>query len=198
LHLGRAAAREHIVQSALSQQIQRLERELGVPLVERSPHHVRLTPAGEVFLADIHRILDQVERAKTAARSATATGSVLRVAMGDASFDSMPQVLRAVRSRHPGLHIHRIEAGVPEQCRLLADGRLDVGFGRASRVPPEVASEVVRLDRMGVLVADTHPLAGVEPVPILRLAGEPLLLAEDARAPEFNEFVSEMCRSAGC
>ncbi|MFC7714676.1 LysR family transcriptional regulator [Nonomuraea recticatena] len=46
LHFGRASAREHIVQSALSQQIQRLERELGVRLLNRSTHHVELTPRG--------------------------------------------------------------------------------------------------------------------------------------------------------
>jgi DNA-binding transcriptional LysR family regulator len=43
---GRAAARENIVQSALSQQLQRLERELGVLLIERTTHHVQLSPAG--------------------------------------------------------------------------------------------------------------------------------------------------------
>jgi DNA-binding transcriptional LysR family regulator len=197
LHFGRAAAREHIVQSGLSQQIQRLERELGVPLVERSTHHVRLTSAGAVFLIEVRQILDQTERAKTAARSATAPGAVLRVAVGDASFDSMPIVLQAMQSDHPCLQIHRIEAGVPEQCRLLVQGRLDVGFGRASRVPPEVASEELRLDRMGVLVAHGHPLAGLGSVPVARLASESLLLAEDARAPEVNEFIGEMCRSAG-
>jgi len=52
LHFGHAAAREHIVQSALSQQLQRLERELGVQLLERSTHHVRLTPAGTAFLVE--------------------------------------------------------------------------------------------------------------------------------------------------
>jgi len=197
LHFGRAAAREHIVQSGLSQQIQRLERELGVPLVERSTHHVRLTSAGAVFLVEVQQILSHIERAKTAARSATAAGAVLRVGVGDASCDSMPQVLRVVQSRHPGLEIHHIEAGVPKQCQLLVDGRLDVGFGRASRVPPEVASEVVRLDRMGVLVADTHPIAGFESVPVSSLAGEPMLFAPESRAPEFNEFIGEMCRSAG-
>lgn len=197
LHFGRAAAREHIVQSALSQQISRLERELGVQLVERSTHHVRLAPAGEVFLAEARQILDRLDRAKKAARSATATSSVLRVAVGDASLDTMPQVLQAVQDTCPNLEIHRIEACVPEQCLLLADGRLDVGFGRASQVPREIASAVLRLDRMGVLVAQCHPLTRLESVPVAHLAGESLLLAEDARAPEFNGFVREMCRSAG-
>jgi DNA-binding transcriptional LysR family regulator len=50
LHFGRAAAREHIVQSALSQQLQRLERELGVLLLDRTTHHVELTPAGRALL----------------------------------------------------------------------------------------------------------------------------------------------------
>ena len=57
LHFGRAAAREHIVQSALSQQVQRLERELGVSLFERSTHHVGLTVAGAAFLIEARQIL---------------------------------------------------------------------------------------------------------------------------------------------
>ncbi len=52
LHFGRAAEREHIVQSGLSQQVRRLERELGVRLVERSTHQVSLTAAGAVFLVE--------------------------------------------------------------------------------------------------------------------------------------------------
>jgi DNA-binding transcriptional LysR family regulator len=63
LHFGRAAQREHIVQSALSQQPQRLERELGVRLVERSTHHVSLTAAGAVFLVEARQILARVDRA---------------------------------------------------------------------------------------------------------------------------------------
>ena len=54
LHSGRAAAREHIVQAALSQQLQRLERELGVLLPDRMTHHVELTSAGRAFWSFPH------------------------------------------------------------------------------------------------------------------------------------------------
>ncbi|MFD1540931.1 LysR family transcriptional regulator [Nonomuraea guangzhouensis] len=72
LHFGRAAAREHIVQSALSQQVRRLERELGVRLLDRSTHHVALTLAGTAFLVEAREILDHVSRAKQVARDAVA------------------------------------------------------------------------------------------------------------------------------
>ena len=69
LHFGRAAEREHIVQSALSQQVQRLERELGVRLLERSTHHVELTAAGVVFLVEARQILAHVDRADAEVRA---------------------------------------------------------------------------------------------------------------------------------
>ena len=197
LHFGRAAAREHIVQSALSQQVQRLERELGVRLVERSTHHVSLTPAGAVFLAEARRILAQLDRAAAAARNAMDAAPALRVGIIDASYDSMPQILHEVQARHPGLVIHQVEAGVPEQYQLLTDGRLDVGIGRAALAPPQIASYLFRYDPLGVLVPRDHRLAALEGVPVAVLAAEPLLLAEQARAPEFNQFTVEMCRAAG-
>jgi DNA-binding transcriptional LysR family regulator len=109
----------------------------------------------------------------------------------------MPQILRQMQERHPELEIHQVEAGVPEQFRLLGDGRLDVGIGRASPAPPEVASELFRLDPLGVLVPEGHRLAALPAVPVVRLAAEPLLFAAEQRAPEFNQFVIELCRSVG-
>jgi DNA-binding transcriptional LysR family regulator len=73
LHFGRAAEREHIVQSALSQRVQRLERELGVRLLERSTHHVSLTAAGAVFPAEARQILAHTDWAGAIARSAAST-----------------------------------------------------------------------------------------------------------------------------
>jgi DNA-binding transcriptional LysR family regulator len=197
LHFGRAAAREHIVQSALSQQLQRLERELDVLLLDRTTHHVELTPAGSAFLIEARQILAHVERAAVAAQRAASSAPSLRVGIVDASYDSMPQILHQVQQQYPELEIHQIEAGVPEQFRLLADGRLDVGIGRASLAPPEVASELFRLDPLGVLVPGDHRLAASPGVPVARLAAEPLLFAEEQRSPEFNQFVIELCRSVG-
>jgi DNA-binding transcriptional LysR family regulator len=109
----------------------------------------------------------------------------------------MPQILRAVQAHFPDLEIHQVEACVPEQFRFLADGRIDVGFGRASHAPGDVASELVRLDPLGVLIAGNHPFAPRKSVPVAMLAEEPLLFSLDGRAPEFNQFIVELCRSAG-
>ena len=198
LHFGRAAEREHIVQSALSQQVQRLERELGVRLLERSTHHVSLTAVGGVFLVEARQILAHVDRAAGVARSAVGAAATLRVGIIVTSRDdSMPQILHEVQAQDPGLVIHQVEASVPEQYQQLADGRLDVGIGRAALAPPQIASPLFRQDPLGVLVPTGHRFAGLEGVPVAVLAQEPLLLAEEVRAPEFNQFTVEMCRSAG-
>src|ERR1700683_2588169 len=197
LHFGRAAEREHIVQSALSQQVRRLGRGLGVRLPGSSTAQVSLRAAGVVFLVEARQILAHVDRAAGVARSAVGAAATLRVGIIDASYDSMPQILHDVQARYPGLVIHQVEASVPGQYQQLADGRLDVGVGRAANAPPQIASLLFRQDPLGVLVPPGHRFVGLEAVPVADLAEEPLLLAEEARAPEFNQFTVEMCRAAG-
>jgi DNA-binding transcriptional LysR family regulator len=197
LHFGRAAHRCHIVQSALSQQLQRLERELDVSLLHRTTHHVQLTSAGRAFLPEARELLAHADRAKDTAWRAAHCSPILRVCNVDASYDSMPRIIRAVQERYADLEIHQLEACVPDQYERLVDGRADVGIGRASMAPPEVASELFRLDPLGVLVAQTHRFASMAAVPVALLSTDSLLLAEQRRAPEFNEFVIEMCRAVG-
>lgn len=197
LHFGRAAAREHIVQSALSQQIRRLEHQIGVQLVERNTHHVRLTAAGEALVTEARVVLSAVERAVAAAREVNAHAAVLRVAVGDASLDSMPQILRNVQYNAPELVVHRLESTVPQQYRMLAEHTLDVGFGRASRAPAGIASEVFRLDPLGILVRASSDLPSGDGVALSALETLPVLFAQDEEAPEFNEFVTAMCHAVG-
>jgi DNA-binding transcriptional LysR family regulator len=197
LHFGRAAAREHIVQSALSQQLKRLERELGVALLQRTTHYVRLTPAGRILLVEARQILAHVDRAAIAAQRAAPPAPVLRVGTVDASYDSMPQILRRLGERHAALEVHQVEAGLPDQFRRLVDGRLDVGLGYAFLAPPEVSYELIRLDRLGVLLCPGHDFAGARAVPVAALATQPLLLPAAEWAPEFNQLVIDLCRSVG-
>jgi DNA-binding transcriptional LysR family regulator len=168
-----------------------------VRLLERSTHHVSLTPAGAVFLAEARQILARVDRAAAIARNTTCASPTLRVGIIDSSYDSMPQILHEVQARYPGLVIHQVEASVPEQYQQLADGRLDVGIGRAALAPRRIASHLFRHDPLGVLVPRDHRFADLDAIPVAILASEPLLLAEEARAPEFNQFTVEMCRAAG-
>jgi DNA-binding transcriptional LysR family regulator len=197
LHFGRAAAREHMAQSAVSQQLQRLERELGVRLIERSTHHVRLTPGGRAFLPEARRALAQAQRAAAAAQRAAVTAPTVRVGIVDASYDSMPSILRHAQERHPDLVIHQIEAGVPQQCQELLDGRLDVGLGRACLAPPQIASTLVRLDPLGVLVPEGHRFAASAGVPVASLADERLLLATEERAHPPRAFRQSRRSSGG-
>src|SRR6478735_12181096 len=79
-HYGRAAARLHVAQPALSRQIQDLEREIGFLLFDRLPRGVRLSAAGKLFLSDARRILQDVDEAKLRAeRVATGKAGTLRV-----------------------------------------------------------------------------------------------------------------------
>jgi DNA-binding transcriptional LysR family regulator len=197
LHFGRAAAREHIAPSALSQQLQRLERALGVLLVDRDNRQVALTPAGARFLIEVREILDHVDRAVCVAQGLATAAPTLRVGVLDEAYDAIRPVLRAVQTEHPELEVHQVQAGVPEQCRMLADGRLDLGVGRACVGALTIASELFRLDPLGVMVSAGHSIARLSSVPVTTLRHETLLLADEERAPEFHEFVAEVCRSAG-
>ena len=169
LHFGRATAGEHIVQSAVSQQLQRLERELGLLLLDCTIHHVELTPARSPF-PEGRQVLAQVDRAALAAQRAASSAPVLPMGVVGASYDSMPQVLRDV-PQYPELDFHQVEAGVPEQFRQLASGRPHVGIGWASLAPVEVASELVGLDPLGVLAPEGDRLDASE-VPVAKLAAQ--------------------------
>jgi len=158
LHFGRAAAREHIVQSPLSQQLQRLERKLGILLLDRTTHHVQLTPAGSALLVEARQILEHVNPAVAAAQRAGSSTPVLRVGVVDPSYDSMPQILRQKQEQYPELEIHQVEAGAPEQFRQLASGRLrrsgrcasrsqgtDIGHTLAQEAPQAFTEAVVNV-----------------------------------------------------
>ena len=125
LHFGRAAARVHIVQPALSRQIRALEEELGVRLFERDRRRVALTPAGAVFLEEARSLLEQVARAVEAAQRADRgeLGS-LRIGYVPAMVSTgLPEMVRRFRERYPDVDVQLQEMTPAMQVEsLLGNG----------------------------------------------------------------------------
>jgi DNA-binding transcriptional LysR family regulator len=107
LHFGRAAERLHIAQPPLSQQIRRLEDELGVRLFYRTNRRVELTEAGRLFLVEAGRTLAQADRAAQVAVRAHRgeLGALVVGYMASAELSVFPRLLPAFRERHPDVEL---------------------------------------------------------------------------------------------
>ncbi len=172
----RAAERCLVVQSALSHQIARLERELGARLFERTSRRVRLTPAGEAFLPAARQCLDAAERA--AAEVAAAVGEVRgRLAVGlipTVAAVDVPGALRDFREQYPHVRISLRVGASEELVEQVQQGTIDVAFlGLPTTARPRgVAAHELARDRLVAVVAPDHPLAGEPTVNLRRLASE--------------------------
>ncbi|MFF5932350.1 LysR family transcriptional regulator [Streptomyces sp. NPDC012508] len=172
----RAAERCLVVQSALSHQIARLERELGARLFDRTSRRVRLTPAGAAFLPAARQCLEAAERA--AAEVAAAVGEVRgRLAVGlipTVGAVDVPGALRDFRRRYPHVRIG-LRAGASEDlAEQVRQGTADVAFlGLPTTVRPQgVAARELARGRLVAVVAPDHPLAGEPAVDLRTLASE--------------------------
>ena len=145
-HFGRAAARLHIAQPPLSQQIRRFEAELGEPLLYRTTRSVELSPAGEVLLARGREILAAVDAALDDARRA-ARGEYGRLAIGftgSTTYALLPSLAAALREELPGVMLDlRGELLTPAQVTQLLDKTLDLGFLRPPVHVRDLRTEVV-------------------------------------------------------
>jgi DNA-binding transcriptional LysR family regulator len=185
LHFRRAAERLHMSQPPLSQQIRRLEEEVGATLLVRNQRRVELTAAGTAYLARAREILEAVEDAAREARRVQ-RGEVGRLAVGfvgSALYSVVPELLRAFRDRYPDVGLRLHELGTTEQLRRLEDGRLDVGFLRAPGTRTGLSIETVRREPVVAALPDVHPLALRGEVRVEDLVGEPLVLLTRAGAP---------------
>jgi DNA-binding transcriptional LysR family regulator len=199
LHFGRAARRLHIVQPALSQQIQKLERELGVTLLARSRRRVAITPAGEAFLEEARRTLASAREAVDAAHRAK-KGEMGRLRVGYVDFAIyvfFPEILRAFRQRYPAVDLQITEMNRDDQLAALDRGTLDVGFLAHREGEGDLRSERVAAEPLVVVLPDTHPLAARETVPVGMLRHEPWVLFPRSLHSRYLELVLESCAAEG-
>src|SRR6185312_13098281 len=123
LHFGRAAARLHMAQPALSN---------GVELLTRTKRSVKLTTAGSVFLAEARGLLAQGDRAVDQARQASQglIGRIVVGFVGSLSYELVPRILRDLHARFPGVEVDLRELLSKEQVNDLLARRIDVGILR--------------------------------------------------------------------
>lgn len=199
LHFGRAAARMHITQPPLSQQIQRLERELGVQLFDRDRRHVRLTTAGELLKIEAQRTVAQADRLLSVAEDVRTGGyGRLRIGfVGSALYGQLPSLLRAVRQQAPQVTISAVELETGPQLVALAGDSLDIGVVRPPTVLPSLNVQVIAQEQLVVALPQDHRLPAGQPVALPDLAGEPFVLFSPQHGSGFWEVIAKACGSAG-
>ncbi|MFF4187796.1 LysR family transcriptional regulator [Streptomyces sp. NPDC001691] len=180
LHFTRAAARLFVAQQALSRDIRRLEGELGAELFSRTTRAVALTADGARLLPYARKVL----AAHDELRGAWGEQGRARPLLVDVSapVGTGARVLAEAREQAPGVEfVARFISGLTGAAAEILAGRLDVSFGRAAGLDPAVlaglAHQPVRYERMAVLLAEDHRLAGLAEVPLAALAGETLYAA---------------------
>ena len=176
----RAARRVHVVQSAVSTSVAKLERELGVQLFDRSRQQIELTVAGERFLTQAHELL------RIAGSAAESVASSRGRLMGTVEFGSLisygpmnvAQVLGEFHRAHPlvRLRLQLNQSGASSYLSALIDGSLDLALVSVpNRLPPQLEMRLMFEEPMLFVCRDDHPMAAESFVDLLDLAEEDLI-----------------------
>jgi DNA-binding transcriptional LysR family regulator len=194
-HFGRAADAAYVTQPALSQQVRRLEAELGVALLRRTSRGVELTPAGEDLLVHAEAILAEVSGARSAMdEHAGVVRGAVRVAATAADAVRLPEALAAFHREHPGVRIALRQASAAEALELVRRGAVDLAVlslnGDAGGLDVTLLAE----EPLRLIVEPGDPLAGGT-VRLADLSGHPFVLAEPGSA--LRATVMDACQAEG-
>jgi DNA-binding transcriptional LysR family regulator len=199
LHFRRAAERLSIAQPALSQQIQQLEREIGVRLFERTQRRVALTEAGVVFVERARATLAEAAEAVRLAQLA-GRGEVGHLGVGavtSALYGIFPEVVRVFRERHRTVHLTLHELAGTEQTRALRAGRIQVSFLRPPVDEKDIQVRTITREPWVVAMPTAHPLSSRVRVSLRALEGEPFVVFPRELSPVLYDQLISMCQRAG-
>ena len=201
LHFGRAATRLNLAQPGLSQQIHRLEQQVGSSLFTRNSRIVELTDGGRAMLEPARAALRAVDQAERAVREASrTTAHPLRVGVNYFIEDMVPAVA-AYASAHPEVQLWISRVYEPQGLEMLRAGLLDAVVGSVAAAEGE-DSDVKRTRTMDIplfaLVGVDHPLARRSEVPLNAYRDSPIAIFARDHAPEqFDYFVDVLSQGAG-
>jgi DNA-binding transcriptional LysR family regulator len=201
LSFSGAARRLRIAQPALSRAVKQLETTLGANLLERSRHHVRLTPAGSVLLRESILLFDQLEESLRRVRrtSAGEEGELRLGYIGPPTTPFLGRLLGEYQKRYPRVAIH-LEERTPERVwEMVAKGRLAIAITRpvVGHESSGLKTSLLREERLGVVVPLLHPFASKRQLDWKALARQPLIVLARREGMGLHDAVIAGCRRAG-
>ncbi|WP_339218683.1 LysR family transcriptional regulator [Paenibacillus sp. FSL H8-0332] len=200
-NFSRAAEKLHIAQPSLSQQLSKLEKELGVLLFQRNTSSVELTYAGEKFVEQAQGIIDAVEllRQEMSDISQLRTGRVMVGSMPITGAHLLPHVLPVFKSKYAEVEITLLEDSSMNLEKLTASGQTDLSLLSLPLEIPTLAYEVLGEEPIDLAVPPGHLLAGREPqgirTSLSELKDEPFIVLKEGQG--FRKMTVELCREAG-
>lgn len=193
----RAAEEIKISQSSLSQQINKLESELGTNLFVRTTRSVQLTPAGTEFLKYAQRILSEVDDARRSVQD------YVSIVKGDLSLGTLavignynlPNLIKSFQNSFPGIKMRIVEDQCDDLLAMLHSSRIDIAFVQSIKPNPQFIFHPLTQDIMVAVVSSNHPLANRVSVDIKELKNETFILTPPSSG-HFQDFHAA-CLTAG-
>ena len=178
LHFGRAAARLHIAQPALSQQIRQLEDQLGVQLLDRTGKAVRATDAGATYLGHVHRAFREIDAASRAARDVNDLSSgTLRLGFTP-SFSGylIAPLARRFREKYPGITLDLTALSQDEIETDLADDNLDCAIAFWASSVTGIVAQPLHTERLSLIGRYDHAVMAGEAIDVAGIEKEEMVL----------------------
>jgi DNA-binding transcriptional LysR family regulator len=195
-----AGRRLYVSQSAISEQIADLEREVGGSLLNRASGRTRLTPHGQLFLAEARKTLLAADRALEVTNRSL-LGQIGSLSIGFFLWGAggfFARIIREYRKLHPDIKLSLYEMRTPEQMDALTNGKIDVAFARPLEPPFDrtLRAETLYRDPIAVALPRDHPLAG-KAISIGVLVAERFVLCDRQMTPALFDGIVALCSTAG-
>jgi len=193
---SRAAERCQIAQPSLSQQVLKLEEELGAKLFDRLGRGIRVTESGRAFLPHARAILEQVDvaRASVALNNADVRGSVTLGAIPTIAPYLIPRYTAAFAKRFPDARLRIVEETTPVLIEGLRDLSIDFALLALPLRHKDLELQPIRTEAVLAAVPEKHPLASYDSLSLAQLRGESLVMLRDGHC--FRDLSLAICRSA--
>ena len=197
LNFSRAAERLRMAQPPLSQEIRKLEEELGVQLFHRTKRMVELTDAGKVFLEGSQKTLFQLERTIKETQL-TAEGKIGTLIIGFVdSTEIVIEVLNKFRERFPKIQLILREMTTEQQLKALYEKQIQIGFIRSKQNNGILSSEVCSEESLRLVLHKDHPFASLPKIPLQLLIDEPFILFPRHLGSNFYDLIISYFRDHG-